>query len=90
MPPQVLNFHKITPGPERERERERLTFLEHQLTIVAGGVGANILLQVSVLVVVDPQALLPQDTSHILDAAGLACRRGALQQHWVAPETPEL
>ena len=36
-------------------------------------------------VVVDPQTLVPQQTSYILDHTGLTSRGGALQQDGVGP-----
>lgn len=47
------------------------TFLEDELPLVISCIGAHILLQVRVLVVVHPQALVAQNLSNILDQTSL-------------------
>ena len=61
------------------------TFLEDQLSVAVGGVHSNVLLQVSVLVVVDAQAVVACGPRQILHQTGLARRRRALQQNRVPP-----
>lgn len=60
------------------------TLLEDQLAAVVGRVAADVLLDVGVLVVVDPHALVAGGGGQPADEAGLAHRRLALDQHRVS------
>lgn len=59
------------------------TLLEDQLAAVVGRVAADVLLDVGVLVVVDPHALVAGGGGQPADQAGLAHGRLALDQHRV-------
>lgn len=60
------------------------TLFEHQLAPAVGGVAADVLLDVRVLVVVDPHTLVPRGCSQPVDQAGLPHRRLPLDQHRVS------
>lgn len=64
------------------------TLLEHQFAPVVWRVAADVLLNVGVLVVVDPHALVPSCCSQPVDQTGLPHRRLSLDQHWVNPVRP--
>ena len=50
----------------------QLTLLKYEFPLLAGGVGTHVFLQISVLVVVDPQTLVPEEACRVLDQTGLA------------------
>lgn len=60
------------------------TLLEDQLATVVRRVAADILLNVGVLMVVNPHALVAGGGGQPADQAGLAHRRFALDQHRVS------
>ena len=61
------------------------TLFEEQLPLVVGGVAADVLLDVRVLVVVDADALVPRGQTQPADQAGLTHRGLALDQDRVTP-----
>lgn len=62
------------------------TFFEDKLPVLVGRVAADVLLDVRVLMVVDPHALVPRGGRQPPDQAGFPYRRLALDQHWVDAE----
>lgn len=83
--PQARCLEEADLMPPTHTQSVTHTFLEDQLAVEVCGVGSHVLLQVRVLVVVDPQALASQQCGHILHHAGLARRGGALQQDGIGP-----
>ena len=61
------------------------TLFEEQLPLVVGGVAADVLLDVRVLVVVDADTLVPRGQAQPPDQAGLTHRGLPLDQDRVAP-----
>lgn len=62
------------------------TLFEDQLALAVRGVAADVLLDVCVLVVVDPDTLVPRGSCYPPDQAGLSHRGLSLDQDRVAPE----
>lgn len=62
------------------------TLFEDQLALAVRGVAADVLLDVCVLVVVDPDTLVPRGSCYPPDQAGLSHRGLSLDQDGVAPE----
>lgn len=77
-----------TAGSALISEQVRLsarTLFEHQLAPVVRRVAADVLLNVGVLVVVDPHALVPSGCSQPVDQTGFPHGCLSLDQHRVSP-----
>lgn len=73
-----------------EEEEAVCTLFEHELATVVWGVAAQVLLDIGVLVVVDPHTLVPCSSCQPLDETRLSHGRLSLDQHRMAPTIQQL
>lgn len=78
-------MHVIAPQQTTLFSTRCRTLFKHQLAAVVGRVAADVLLYVGVLVVVDPDALVPRGGGQPADQTGLPHGRLPLDQHRVGP-----